>query len=139
MSQRSFPWMKALIDTGVWFRRFHKLPINQTLHKFLSEVTEWHLSPLSLAEITFKWQRRRLPMIADPNSWIDEAVAGYFLEPVTTNICIQAGLWEWDHGDLVDRLLAATAKETGIPLVHTDTRLKRFPGFPQKYFVNVLL
>ena len=50
---------------------------------------------------------------------------------------LQAGLWDWDHGDLVDRMLAAIAKEQDLILVHTDKVLKNLGGFPQKYFPNV--
>jgi PIN domain nuclease of toxin-antitoxin system len=46
-------------------------------------------------------------------------------------------LWDWSHGDLVDRTLAAIAAETGLVLVHTDTVLKGLPGFPQRYFPAV--
>ncbi len=59
--------MKVLLDTGVWFRRYHRLPLRPSLVKFLeTEVTEFHLCPLSVAEIAFKWQRGRLPGIPDP-------------------------------------------------------------------------
>jgi PIN domain nuclease of toxin-antitoxin system len=49
----------------------------------------------------------------------------------------QAGLWQWPHGDLVDRVLAAIAAETGLVLIHTDQVLKALSGFPQKYFRGV--
>ena len=38
---------------------------------------------------------------------------------------------------MVDRVLAAIAKEQNLLLVHTDTVLKKLTGFPQKYFPNV--
>jgi PIN domain nuclease of toxin-antitoxin system len=131
--------MKALIDTGVWFRRYHRLPLKSSLMQFFEGVREWHLSPLSVAEIAYKWRRGRLRMIENPKLWIEDAIAGYHLEGLTPEICRQAGAWDWDHGDLVDRLLAATAKATGLTLVHTDTRLKNFTGFPHKYFANAPL
>jgi PIN domain nuclease of toxin-antitoxin system len=46
-------------------------------------------------------------------------------------------LWDWDHKDPADRLLAATAKIENAELWHTDTRLKKLKGFPQRYFVNL--
>jgi predicted nucleic acid-binding protein len=48
-----------------------------------------------------------------------------------------AGLWNWGHGDLRDRTLAAIAKEKGLTLIHTDKALKNFTGFPQRWFRNV--
>jgi PIN domain nuclease of toxin-antitoxin system len=45
-------------------------------------------------------------------------------------------LWDWAHKDPADRILAATAQIEQIELWHTDTRLKKFRGFPQRYFTN---
>jgi PIN domain nuclease of toxin-antitoxin system len=129
--------MKALIDTGVWFRRFHRLPMRTSLKKFLdAEVDEFHLCPLSIAEITFKWQRGRLPQVPDPNEWLERSIQEYHFVTPSPKACLKAGLWEWDHGDLVDRILASISFETGLVLVHTDMVLKELNGFPQRYFPN---
>lgn len=129
--------MKALIDTGVWFRRYHGLPMRASLVSFLeNEVTEYHLCPLSVAEITFKWGRGRLPGVPDPREWVGHSLQNYILHPLTPEAATQAGLWTWDHGDLVDRMLAAIATESNLTLVHTDRVLKNLSGFPQKYFHN---
>ena len=130
--------MKALIDTGIWFRRYFRLPMKSSLGSFLeAEVTEFHLCPLSVAEIAFKWQRGRLPGVPDPAVWVNHSLENYALELPSVAACRQAGLWDWAHGDLVDRILAAIAADTGLVLVHTDTLLKGRPGFPQRYFPNV--
>jgi len=129
--------MKALLDTGVWFRRYHGLPQKSSLTEFLNEeVTEFYLSNLSIAEIVFKWQRGRLPSIPDPKDWIQHATTNFIMVNPTTNASLQAGLWKREHGDLVDRMLAAIALEEGLTLVHTDKVLKNQTGFPQKYFPN---
>lgn len=132
--------MKALLDTSVWFRRYHSLPMKKSLRDFLRrEVTEFHLCPLSVAEITFKWQRGRLPGVPDPQAWLDHSLENFVIEPPSFSAAAAAGLWSWDHGDLVDRTLAAIAKETDLLLVHTDSVLKGLGGFPQRYFPNVSL
>ena len=105
--------------------------------KFLdTEVTEFHLCPLSVAEIAFKWQRGRLPGIPDPAAWIDHSLENFIVEHPSPTAALQAGLWDWNHGDLVDRLLAAVAAESGLVLIHTDRVLKGLGGFPQRYFPN---
>ena len=129
--------MKVLLDTGVWFRRYHGLPLRKSLQRFLcEEVTEYHLCPLSVAEIAFKWQRGRLPGVPDPKLWVPRSLENFVLEPPSASASLQAGLWDWAHGDLVDRTLAAIAVETNLTLTHTDSLLRRFSGFPQKYFAN---
>jgi PIN domain nuclease of toxin-antitoxin system len=130
--------MKALLDTGVWFRRYHGLPMSQTLRDFLKEeVVEFHICPLSVAEICFKWQRGRLPGIPNPRTWIEHSLQNFVIEMPDANVATLAGLWDWSHGDLVDRTLAAIAKDKELTLIHTDKVLKDFPGFPQKWFKNV--
>lgn len=127
--------MKILLDTGVWLRRYHGLPLRQSLLDFLeNEATEFFLCPLSVAEVTFKWRRGRLPGLPDPAGWVAHSLEHFLMAPITPRSALQAGLWEWEHGDLVDRTLAAIAWESGIPLIHTDRVLKGLPGFPQRYF-----
>ena len=129
--------MKALLDTGVWFRRYHRLPLKPSLLEFLeTKVSEFHLCPLSVAEIAFKWQRGRLPGIPDPREWLDHSLENFVLEQPSPVAARLAGLWDWSHGDLVDRLLAAIASDTGLVLIHTDRVLKELSGFPQRYFPN---
>lgn len=109
-----------------------------TLRRFLDkEITEFHLCPLSVAEITFKWRRGRLAGVSDPADWVSHALENFVLESPSATATQRTGAWDWPHGDLVDRVLAAIAKERDLPLVHTDTVLKKLPGFPQKYFPNV--
>lgn len=129
--------MKVLLDTGVWFRRYHGLPQKASLVRFLEdEVTEFHLCPLSVSEIAFKWHRGRLPGIPDPTAWADHALENFTLENPSPAAALQASLWDWSHGDLVDRVLAAIAADTGLVLIHTDRVLKELSGFPQRYFSN---
>jgi PIN domain nuclease of toxin-antitoxin system len=129
--------MKALLDTGVWFRRYHRLPQKPALRKFLEEeVSEYYLSPLSIAEITYKWNKGKLKGVPNPDIWVGDSIQNFILANPSPAASLKAGMWDWDHGDLVDRLLAAIAEEENLTLVHTDTVLKNFTGFPQKYFNN---
>ncbi|MCW5558652.1 MAG: PIN domain-containing protein [Verrucomicrobiae bacterium] len=129
--------MRALIDSGLWWRRYHGLPLSRRLTRFLEEeVGEFWLCPISVQEMLYKWRHRQLPA-PDPAGWLAEATSGYRLAPVTFEAGRIAGLWEWPHGDPVDRLLAAVAQTEGLTLVHTDQRLRPLIGFPQRYFPNV--
>jgi hypothetical protein len=71
--------MRALLDTGVWFRRYHRLPMSRALRQYLDEVTEFYLSPLSIAEISYKWQHGKLPEVPDPRTWLDHALENFIL------------------------------------------------------------
>jgi len=111
--------------------------MSRALRQYLDEVTEFYLSPLSIAEITYKWQRGKLPQVPDPRTWVAHAVENFIMIDLSPAGALQAGLWPWAHGDLVDRSLAAISSESEITLVHTDKVLRDLPGFPQKWFKNV--
>jgi PIN domain nuclease of toxin-antitoxin system len=126
--------MKALLDSGVWWRHAMRLPMRKNLAGFLeNEVAEWWLSPLSVGEMLFKVKHRRLPAPTH-TGWLNEAVSGYRIAPLSFSAGVKAGQWDWEHGDPVDRFLAAVALTEGLTLIHTDERLKVLDGFPQKYF-----
>jgi PIN domain nuclease of toxin-antitoxin system len=128
--------MRALLDTGVWFRRYHRLPMSAALRQYLNEVTEFYLSPLSVAEISYQWQRGKLPQVPDPQTWVSRSLENFLLLDLSSEAALQAGLCPWAHRDLVDRALAAIAAQSGITLVHTDKVLRDCEGFPQKWFKN---
>ena len=131
--------MKALIDSGVWWNRYHGLPQHPKLLAALETVTEWYLCPLSIEEMLYKWRHKpqKLPG-PNPNEWLLHSLQGYRPALLTFESATQAGLWDWTHGDPVDRALAAIAKTEGLTLLHTDTVLKELPGFPQQYFPNIV-
>ena len=126
--------MKVLLDSGVWWRRTFQLPMKRPLADFLEhDVTEWWLSPFSVAEMFYKVRHKGLP--APPtDEWFYRAMAGYKVAGLSFAAGKQAGEWNWTHGDPIDRLLAATALDLGITLIHTDGVLKKLKGFPQIYF-----
>ncbi len=128
--------MKLLIDTGVWFRFYHGLPLSKRLKSLMEQSeSELYLCPLSVFEILFKWQRHRLPpVVQSPHLWLVDALAGYQIINPTVNDAIIAGLWQWDNSDPMDRLITAVAYNNDLVLIHTDTRLKNLTGFPQMYF-----
>ncbi len=115
-------------------RRYHGLPLARSLEAMLdAEVTDFCLSPVSILEIAYKWRHGRLPC-PPPADWVEDATADFRLLPVTGQIALRAGSWEWDHGDPVDRLIMATAACHEATLIHTDLQLKGLKGFPQHFF-----
>jgi PIN domain nuclease of toxin-antitoxin system len=126
--------MKVLLDSGVWWKYALHLPFKKSLSDFLAGPDiEWWLSPFSVVEMLYKVEHRKLPAPTH-KGWLDEAVAGYRVAPFSMAAGIKAGRWEWEHGDPVDRCLAAIALTEGLTLIHTDTVLRDLHGFPHKYF-----
>ena len=87
-------------------------------------------------EIVRKWQSGKLPC-PDPQEWLDAALQGFEVLPITEPIARLAASWQWEHKDPADRLIAATAEVHRVELWHTDTVLAKLKGFPQRYFKGV--
>ncbi len=84
-------------------------------------------------EIIQKWRTGKLDC-PHPQEWLDNALQGYEILPITEPIACLAALWDWPHKDPADRILAATAFTHGVELWHCDTVLKNLTGFPHRYF-----
>jgi PIN domain nuclease of toxin-antitoxin system len=95
--------------------------------------TKRYLSAISSMEIVRKWRFGKLP-VPDPSTWLDGALTGYEILPVTEPIARQAALWDWEHRDPSDRIIAATAQYHRVELWHTDVVLEKLKDFPQRYF-----
>ena len=81
------------------------------------------VSPVSFFEIAQKVRIGRWPEIASLCVGLPELLRekGGVAAPLTPEICLRAGLTDWDHRDPFDRLLAATAETLAVPLVTRDT------------------
>jgi len=90
------------------------------------------VSPISAWEIATKAARGRLQLDRDPAVWVVQALARPRVElaALTAEIAVAAGrLGEGGfHGDLADRLIAATAIAHGAELVTKDERIRAYPG-----------
>ena len=108
--------------------------MNPSLREFLKDgIKEAYLCPVSVFELLYKVRigKEPEPNIAD---WRTRIVAGFKLAPVSTEAAVVAAEWDWEHGDPMDRILAAVALTENLTLIHTDTRLRNLKGFPHRYF-----
>ena len=127
--------MRVLADTNLFIKFYHQQPLPVEVEAALeSEIVERFISAGSIMELYWLWQKQRV--LIDPEDWLDDALKSWTVLPITAPIARQSVLWDWPHRDPADRILAATAKVEKIELWHTDTTLKKFSGFPQRYFTN---
>ena len=126
-----------LTDTSVWFCFVRRLPLPRKVEvELIAPSNTRFLSAISSMEIVRKWQSGRLPC-PHPDEWFDDALQGFEVLPISERISRQAAIWDWDHRDPADRLIAATSLVHGIELWHTNTVLQKLSGFPQRYFKAV--
>lgn len=80
------------------------------------------VSPVSLFEIGQKVRIGKWPEMVSVVPDLPELVReqGGLLAPLTAEICLEAGLADWPNRDPFDRLLGATARIMGVPLVSRD-------------------
>lgn len=126
----------TLLDTGVWFRYFHKLPLRAGLVSYLEGNPPLYLSAISVWEIATKHRIGKLPC-PPLSEWLDAALADYSVIAVTERIARIAGEDSMSHQDPADRLIIATARELSLILLHTDRRIRTLKGFQQRYFKAV--
>jgi PIN domain nuclease of toxin-antitoxin system len=128
--------VRVLADTNVFIKFCRRLPLPAVIEKTLDDPqTGRFLSPVSVIELFRLWQNGSVP--DNPDTWLDLALASWRVLPITAPIARLSVVWDWDHKDPADRLLAATAKIENTELWHTDTKLRTRKGFPQRYFANV--
>jgi PIN domain nuclease of toxin-antitoxin system len=125
----------TLVDTGVWFRYYHRLPLNPELLTYLTANPPLYLSAISVWEVATKHRLGRLPCppLAE---WLEEALADYMIIDVTPRIAWAAGETLISNQDPADRIIVISAVQEGLVLLHTDRQIRslRLQGFKQRYF-----
>jgi PIN domain nuclease of toxin-antitoxin system len=90
---------------------------------FVSPVSAWEVGLLSRPK-----PRRStlLQFLPDPKTWFARVMAGPGIReaPLTPEIAVDASYLPGDlHGDPADRLIVATARHLGVPVVTRDRRI----------------
>ena len=119
-----------LLDTQVlvWFvqedkrlKDAAKLLIEQE-----APADEAMISPISFWEVAMLVDKGKLPLGHRPLDWMEAILdgVGFKIEPLAPIIAIDAGSLPGDiHGDSADRIIVATARNLGCPLLTTDHKI----------------
>lgn len=85
------------------------------------------ISAISVFELADLVERRRIELDAPPRHWIREALSRSGVEalPLTPEVAIDAAQLRF-AADPFDRIIYATARAAGAPLVTRDERLRAF-------------
>lgn len=115
-----------LLDTHAWVWSFaDDGALSDTAREAILRAEAVYVSPISFFEIgqkvrTGKWPEMAAEAEALPQLLHDQ---GGLAAPLTPAICLQAALWDWPHRDPFDRLIGASARAMGCPLVTRDAAL----------------
>lgn len=92
----------------------------------ISTVSAWEIGMLSKSKAG-----RALAFSPDPKTWFARVMArpGVRLAPLIPQVAIAAS-WLPDplHGDPADRLLIATARDLGVPIITRDAKIIDYAG-----------
>jgi PIN domain nuclease of toxin-antitoxin system len=133
------PFPAVLLDTcaAIWFA--NGAPLNQAaFHAIIAAVLAdgVFVSPISAWEIGFLSRPRKagaptLEFQPDPKTWFARLMAGtnFKAAPLTPDIAIDSAYLPGNlHNDPGDRLLIATARHLGMPLITRDARILAYAG-----------
>lgn len=87
------------------------------------------VSPVSAWELGILVSKDRIRLSLRPSAWMKRFLdqPGVRLAPLTVEAAAEAAfLPQPFHGDPADRLLVATARELGVPLVTRDSRILEY-------------
>ncbi len=95
------------------------------------------VSPVSAWEIGLLAAKGQLTFLLHPNAWFRSFLSnsGVRLTPLTPEIAIESSFLPRLHSDPADRLLIATARALGVPIM---TRDRRILAYAQAGFVAVI-
>lgn len=122
-----------LLDTQViiwWLDNPKKIPVK--VQKVIEkEKTQGILaiSSISIWEIYLKIKKGKLKLISDVDSWLEKIENLPFINfiPVNNKIAAKSvNLPGKFHDDPADRIIVATARETGAVLITSDEKIRKY-------------
>lgn len=116
----------VLLDTHAWVWSFGAdALLSDRARAAVTTADVVYLSPIGFFEIGQKVRNSRWPAMDAHVQSLSEILRnqGAVLAPFSPEICLQASLMDWQHGDPFDRLILATAEIIQVPLVPKDRAL----------------
>jgi PIN domain nuclease of toxin-antitoxin system len=126
--------MPTLLDTHAWVwwvtedRRL-STRAKSRIAAGIAEQDLW-ISLISVWEVAKKVEKKHLMLDRPLDQWVDEAVTrqGLGVWELTRSILVQScELPQPFHGDPVDQIIVASARQRGAVLVTKDLRIRRYP------------
>lgn len=115
--------MDVLLDTHAWVWSLMDDPrLSKAARKALLESDSVRVSPISFFEIGQKVRIGKWPEMEPHLAGLPERLKeqGGQTAPFSNEIALRAATLDWAHRDPFDRILAATALESGATLLSAD-------------------
>lgn len=123
--------MKYLLDSHVldWAQHAQTL-LSPTAREILASavVGDLAISDVTLSELACHLVAGKIKPGIDPHAWLEAAVAGITVLPVTPAIALRAAGLDWTNRDPCDRHIVATAAEHKLPLLTINEKMHHLSG-----------
>ncbi|MBI4479635.1 MAG: type II toxin-antitoxin system VapC family toxin [Acidobacteria bacterium] len=126
--------MRLLLDTHIWiWSVLQPHQLSQLVAQMLSDTgNELWLSPISVCELVYLVEKRRLELDLPTGVWLQSAMQRLAVREavVSYQVALETNSVRLPYRDPADRLLVATARVYDLTVVTADERLLRVPGLP---------
>lgn len=123
--------MKYLLDSHVvdWVRNDDSR-LSAKARELLEESVRGDLavSDVTVTELARHLISGKIRPSVPPQEWLEAAIAGLVVLPVTPAIAIRAASLDWNNRDPCDRHIVATAAEHKLPLLTIDEKIHHLAG-----------
>lgn len=123
--------MKYLLDTHVvdW-AQLRPERLSNRIRQLIEEAgpQELAISDVTLSELARLLVSGNIQVNIAPATWLDSAIEGFVVLPVTPAIALRAASLDWKHRDPCDRHIVATAAEHRLPLFTIDEKMHDLAG-----------
>ena len=99
-------------------------PATQALSR--AAPNELYISDVTLSETARLLKQERIETAVKPGDWLGRFALGFTILPVSAPIAWAAAAFEWEHRDLCDRHILASAAALALPLVTLDPKIAAF-------------
>ena len=123
--------MKYLLDSHVvdWVRQADSRLSAKARELLEASVPgDLAVSDVTITELARHLIAGKIKASTPPQEWLEAAIAGLVVLPVTPAIAIRAAALDWNHRDPCDRHIVATAAEHKLPLLTIDEKIHHLAG-----------
>lgn len=119
-----------LLDTRVWIWFVHATPDLSTSERdAIVDDGEPYVAAISVWEVAMLAARGRLTLAVPIANWVQAALTGSGISvlPLTPEVAVEANhLPGTFHKDPADRIIVATARKFGLPLLTRDGKIQAY-------------
>lgn len=122
-----------VLDTHIWWWALNEP--EQLTRKSADKIEKTprgqiYIAAISLWEIALLFHKKRIMIQCPPQVWIERALKETAIQVIPLVPEVAVGAYQMPgefHGDPADRLIVASARYMGVPLITKDEKIRAYP------------